>query len=121
MLIFYLHFDTKLFSLFHRYYNSWIETSTESVSNYCSSTYISSSAISVTNIDAAAQKKSTKESQSEVLKNSLGLVDNIEKDIPPAVEDSIEWSVSYDIINTNDDESSDDDDDDVDVFGASFL
>ena len=57
--------------------------------------------------------------------NSLGVSDNIEKFAPaPAVEGSIEWSVSADIVSNhgNGGESSSEDEYDIeDVFGASFL
>ncbi|XP_060076346.1 eIF-2-alpha kinase GCN2-like [Ylistrum balloti] len=96
-----------------RYYNSWIETSEDPAE--------SDSSWSSTNTPQSPSVKAPTQQPSAFFHNTLNLTDDLEKFAPKAVpmEESIEWSVSYNVGGTNMQES--DSEDEEDVFGASFL
>lgn len=99
-----------------RYYNSWIEISTEAVP--------SESSTEVTSTDTKSDSRPSIKSSLTDLRNSLGFSDDIEKLAPAPTDGSVDWSVSnnqHDPDDESDDEDDDDDDLQTDVFGASFL
>ncbi|XP_069116071.1 eIF-2-alpha kinase GCN2-like [Argopecten irradians] len=98
-----------------RYYNSWIETS-EDPAESDSSSWNSSN----TPQSPAAKVLATTQ-PSSFHHNTLNITGDFENLVPKAVpaEESIEWSVSYDVGGTNTQES--DSEDEEDVFGTSFL
>lgn len=98
-----------------RYYNSWIETSEELAVTDTSSSMLS---LSTTNPSSTSIRPTTS------IFNSIGLLDNIEKNAPPAVQpgdSSIEWSVDFRNDNFENSDDEDEEEDENDVFGASFL
>ncbi|OWF52320.1 Eukaryotic translation initiation factor 2-alpha kinase 4 [Mizuhopecten yessoensis] len=96
-----------------RYYNSWIETTEDPAE--------SDSSWSSSNTPQSPVVKATAPQQMSFFHNTLNMTDDLEKYVPKAVpmEESIEWSVSYDVGGTNAQESDSEDEDDV--FGTSFL
>ena len=102
-------------SCYCRYYNSWIETSDEPASSE------SSSSISETPKNSTSERKVSLPSHYQ--KNSLDLMDDIEKNAPQFTED---FSISYEASRSRStglqeasSDSCDDDfeDDNADVFG----
>ncbi|XP_076353947.1 eukaryotic translation initiation factor 2 alpha kinase Gcn2 isoform X2 [Tachypleus tridentatus] len=102
-----------------RYYNSWIEVTTEVPKNQSETTSSTPNTVGTTSQNIPSQSE-------KVGMGSLEVYDDIEKLAPPAkVDGSIEWSsISYSCHSSKqqikDDESSDEEEEE-DVFGTSFL
>ncbi|KAL4238496.1 Eukaryotic translation initiation factor 2 alpha kinase 4 [Mactra antiquata] len=101
-----------------RYYNSWIETSDEPVESD------SSSSQTDTPKNSTSEKRITSKKPSTSL---LGFNNEVDKIVPEANSDSIDFSISYEPSKSlgyhgNISESSSDEDEDIeDVFGLSFM
>ncbi|XP_013386608.1 eIF-2-alpha kinase GCN2 isoform X2 [Lingula anatina] len=101
-----------------RYYNSWIETSNEPVQ--------SESSLS-SNSTPKTATISTIPTNSSIRNKSLGLgIDmDFDKNVPPPLDESVEWSVSVSheapVESPSSSSSSEDEEEDSDVFGASFM
>nr|XP_006824933.1 PREDICTED: eukaryotic translation initiation factor 2-alpha kinase 4-like [Saccoglossus kowalevskii] len=92
-----------------RYYNSWIEVCENSASQ---------------ETDSESKTSTDPESNSFMkpnLRRGLSFSDNIEKFAPQAVDESIEWSMSFEVSRRMQEESSESSSDEEDVFGTSFL
>ncbi|CAL1531308.1 unnamed protein product [Lymnaea stagnalis] len=113
-----------------RYYCSWIEISDDPALSETSSSFTSSSHAQ----DAAAKKaphivRSIPLTKTPVLtaagvksaNSSYDPIADVEKLVPRAGDESVEWMTSFDAGKENMDSSSSEDEDEADVFGSSFM
>ena len=116
----FIHLD---FETYHRYYNSWIETSDEPVPSDSSTATLTTTSTATSDMKTTPSTPSTQPNLHPLHQqphNSLGIPDIVEDFAPAQVEGSIEWSVSGSRhVEQEEEESSSDEEEDV--FGASFL